>query len=45
MLENRKFPMFLPLAQRALKAQICDEARAALQRNIDDEQLPVPTRS
>jgi hypothetical protein len=42
MLENRKFPMFLPLAQRALKSQICDEARAALQRNIDDEQLPVP---
>jgi hypothetical protein len=42
MLENHRFPAFLPLAQRALKAQICDEARAALQRNIDDEQLPVP---
>jgi len=42
MLENRRFPAFLPLAQRALKAQICDEARAALQRNIDDEQVPVP---
>src|SRR5262245_13272504 len=42
MLENRRFPTFLPLAQRALKAQICDEARAALQRNIDDEQVPVP---
>src|SRR5215468_5698187 len=41
MLENRKFPTFLHLAQRALKAQICDEARAALQRNIDDEQVPV----
>ena len=42
MLENRRFPAFLPLAKRALKAQICDEARAALQRNIDDEQVPVP---
>ena len=42
MLENRRFPAFLPLAQRALKAQICDEGRAALQRNIDDEQVPVP---
>ena len=42
MLENRRFPAFLPLAQRALKAQICDEARSALQRNIDDEQVPVP---
>jgi hypothetical protein len=42
MLENRRFPAFLPLAQRALKAQICDDARAALQRNINDEQVPVP---
>src|SRR5262247_2844992 len=42
MLENGRFPAFLPLAQRALKAQICDEARAALQRNINDEQIPVP---
>jgi hypothetical protein len=42
MLENRRFPTFLPLARRALKAQICDEARTALQRNIDDEQVPVP---
>jgi len=42
MLENRRFPAFLPLAQRALKAQICDQARTALQRNIDDEQIPVP---
>jgi len=42
MLENRRFPAFLPLAQRALKSQICDQARAALQRNIDDEQVPVP---
>jgi len=42
MLENLSFPAFLPLAERALKAQICDQARAALQRNIDDEQVPVP---
>jgi len=42
MLENSRFPTFLPLARRALKAQVCDEARAALQRNIDDEQVPVP---
>lgn len=42
MLENRSFPMFLPLAERALQVQICEQARAALQRNIDDEQVPVP---
>lgn len=42
MLENRSFPMFLQLAERALDAQICDVARVALQRNIDDEQVPVP---
>jgi len=42
MLENSRFPTFLPLARRALKAQICDQALAALQRNIDDEQVPVP---
>jgi hypothetical protein len=42
MLENRRFPAFLPLAQRALQAQICGEARAVLQRRVDDEQMPVP---
>jgi hypothetical protein len=42
MLENKSFPMFLPLAERALQVQICEQARAALQRNIDDEQVPVP---
>ena len=42
MLENRSFLLFLPLAEHALQAQICTEARAALQRNIDDEQVPVP---
>lgn len=42
MLENRGFPAFLPMVERAMPAQLCDEARAALQRNIDDEQLPVP---
>src|SRR5262249_2544049 len=34
MLENRKFPTFLFFVQCALKAQICDEVRAVLQRNI-----------
>ena len=42
MLENRTFPAFLPMVARAMPAQLCDEARAALQRNIDDEQIPVP---
>ena len=42
MLENRGFPAFLPMVERAMPAQVCDEARAAFQRNIDDEQLPVP---
>src|SRR5262245_45268013 len=42
MLENRRYPAFLPLARRAFEVQICYEGRAALQRNIDDEQIPVP---
>ncbi|MFL9872330.1 iron-containing redox enzyme family protein [Paraburkholderia megapolitana] len=42
MLENRYFPSFLLLVERVKEAQICDVARAALQRNIDDERLPVP---
>lgn len=42
MLENRHFPSFLPLAARALEVQLLEPARAALQRNIEDEQHPVP---
>ena len=42
MLENRGFPAFLPMAERALAAQITSQGRAALLRNIADEQLPVP---
>jgi hypothetical protein len=42
LLENRGFPAFLPLVQRALEAQVCDEGRAAVLRNIEDEQVPVP---
>ncbi|WP_206244267.1 iron-containing redox enzyme family protein [Novosphingobium terrae] len=42
MLENRYFPAFLPLAARALEVQFLDPAREALQRNIEDEQHPVP---
>lgn len=42
MLENRHFPAFLPLAARALEVQFLEPAREALQRNIEDEQRPVP---
>ena len=42
MLENRYFPSFLLLVERVMEAQICDVARDALQRNVDDERLPVP---
>ena len=40
--ENWALPPFLPLVERAFEAQICDEGRAALLRNISDEQFPVP---
>jgi hypothetical protein len=42
LLENRAFPAFLPLVERTLHAQVCDQGRAAVRRNIDDEQLPAP---
>jgi pyrroloquinoline quinone (PQQ) biosynthesis protein C len=42
LLENRAFPAFLPLVERTLQAQICDCGRAAVRRNIDDEQVPAP---
>src|SRR6266545_2813098 len=42
LLENRAFPAFLPLVERALEAQISEEGRAAVIRNINDEQVPVP---
>jgi heme oxygenase-like protein len=42
LLENWAFPAFLPLVERALEVQICARARAALTRNIQDEQVPTP---
>lgn len=42
LLENRAFPAFLPLVERALDVQISEEGRAAVLRNINDEQVPVP---
>jgi hypothetical protein len=42
MLENRAFPAFLPLVERTLQVQVCDRGRAAVRRNIDDEQVPAP---
>ena len=41
-LENSPLPAFLPLVERTLAAQICDDSRAAILRNIEDEQKPVP---
>jgi hypothetical protein len=42
LLENRAFPPFLPLVERTLHAQVCAQGRAAVRRNIDDEQVPAP---
>ena len=42
LLENQSFPAFLPLVERALDVQVSEEGRAAVLRNIDDEQVPVP---
>jgi hypothetical protein len=42
LLENQAFPAFLPLVERALDVQISEEGRAAVLRNINDEQVPVP---
>jgi len=42
LLENWAYPAFLPLVDRALQAQVCDEGRLALRRNLVDEQVPVP---
>lgn len=42
LLENQAFPAFLPLVERALDVQISEEGRAAVLRNITDEQVPVP---
>lgn len=42
LLENNAFPSFLAMVERTLQAQVCDRGRAAVQRNIDDEQVPVP---
>jgi hypothetical protein len=42
LLENDAFPSFLTLVEKTLQAQVCDQGRAAVQRNIDDEQVPVP---
>jgi Iron-containing redox enzyme len=42
LLENWAFPAFQPLVERALRAQICEEGRTALRRNLEDEQVPAP---
>ncbi len=41
-LENSPLPAFLPLVERTLAAQICEQGRAAVLRNIEDEMVPVP---
>lgn len=42
LLENWAFPAFLPLLHRARVAQIVEGGRDAIDRNIADEQTPVP---
>lgn len=42
LLENQNFPGPLPLVERALQVQICNEGRAALLHNISDEHSPIP---
>lgn len=44
LLENDAFPGFLPLLDRVLAAQICEEGRRAVRANIADEHVPVPHR-
>lgn len=41
-LENWALPPFITMVERTLDAQICDEGRQAIRRNIADEQVPVP---
>jgi len=41
-LENWPLPAFLSLVERTLQSQICEEGRAAVLRNIEDEQKPTP---
>lgn len=42
LLENSAFPAFLHLLESTLAAQVCDQGRGAVLRNIADEQIPVP---
>jgi hypothetical protein len=42
LLENAAYPSFLPLVRRTLDLPLTDTARAAIVRNIEDEQVPVP---
>jgi len=41
-LENGAFPSFQKLVERVELAQITDQGRAAVRRNIEDERHPVP---
>jgi hypothetical protein len=42
LLENRNYPSFLALLERIRDAQVLDDARAAIDENIVDEQRPEP---
>jgi hypothetical protein len=42
LLENWAFPAFLPLLERTRAAQVVEAGRDAIDRNIADEQTPVP---
>ncbi|WNG30250.1 iron-containing redox enzyme family protein [Cystobacter fuscus] len=42
LLENAAYPSFLPLVRRTLDLPLTDTARAAIVRNIEDEQVPIP---
>lgn len=42
LLENRAFPPLLPLMERTLQVQVCNESRAALVRHIAEARQPVP---
>lgn len=42
LLENWAFPAFLPLLERTRAAQVAEAGRDAIDRNIMDEQTPVP---
>lgn len=41
LMENWAFPPFLPMLERTYGVQICAAGKAAIRRNLEDEQVPI----